>query len=299
MPTRSSEMTRHGGRRKAKTAASARKKKKQPQRGMGVAQLEQLIMRDPATLKKTTNDDDNVTPPPPLHYSPVVLSPASAVSAAAMSNKNTAGIPSLPPLQFPKLASYGCYGAEQLFPSYSHLLHHHHDLYGLIGSSANNPTPNHFNVILESSKDLSATPNFSFNNSSICNLCQQETLLNDRNSGCNFNTIQENQYYFTGFSPKPFYHAGCAFKQGGVAVEKNKKKMKRSSSSSSKGVVEYEFFPERSSSFGSHDDDDDDMVMMMSTPTVTTRPSSPDVTAMGSFDGSSSTTVDLSLRLSY
>ena len=69
------ENARQGGRRKAKPSeAAAQKVKKQPQRGMGVAQLERLRLQE--RWKKMT-EISNVLPQPLSLHNPYPLSPPS------------------------------------------------------------------------------------------------------------------------------------------------------------------------------------------------------------------------------
>ncbi|KAL3508602.1 hypothetical protein ACH5RR_028003 [Cinchona calisaya] len=291
----------NGGRRKSSSRGNSdQSKKKQPQRGMGVAQLERLRLEE--RWKKITeiNQISSSPPPPPISSSSSL--PNYAVVPVHLTKK---------------------FGGFPL-----NLNHHHHqpqppaamlfqgNLYGA----------DHVRSITETSKELSSTPNviiksFSSDHCSVCN--RKKRIVSGENLVFNGSVKDMNEEMpsiitssdFVGFNigqnysgknqdfgKKATFHARTTYSVGndidqGVEVVAVHRKGASSSSSSGDGsgdvLMEYEFFP---SGKGSSEPSSSVNAAVMyggdaSCATTTT--------GHGCVAVDASNSIDLSLRLSY
>ncbi|CAK9160173.1 unnamed protein product [Ilex paraguariensis] len=320
------EMVKQSGRKKSKSNETTQKK--QPQRGMGVAQLERLRMQE---WKKMTQ----TTPQTPLHSMNLqnnVFLPSSFAGPSAM-----AGVP----IQFAKYGGYGVmngFGQSSLSQTLSLQRLGHGGFHGPVGGSSVSGlvsdqfeldpygvgAPNSSFLVgnaVETSKELSSMPNIK-GFSEHCGVCHKKKRMNGENLGCkgvrNMSAARSpiNGCSFAGFNAETKQNKSegsqdffmKAFGQAGYADQNTGKELEvvavhRKESLGGRGMfMEYEFLPgnggrgtsfKELTSLGSESSSVNAAVGGGEASCVTATTSSTDVGL------DASTSIDLSLKLSY
>ncbi|NP_001335302.1 SPOROCYTELESS/NOOZLE-like protein [Solanum lycopersicum] len=253
-----------GGRRRS--SKNGQKKKKQPQRGMGVEQLERLRVQDQmknSTIHGVHHNHQYYSNNNFPKLTPVSSFTGGGSASADPGNYSNSILNSSPVLQFPKLCAVspndffmqqkvvntgfiGSSSTNQLMIS-SHDHHQFQSQMNLYGFATSKPST-------EKSKELYPMPNlFSSNNSCFSDRCRscnkKKRMINGEEISVHMeDMIREKEDSGT----KPLLHSYSlpSHQQKGVEIVAIHRKGSSSALSSDEGAVmmEYDFFPEKISS---------------------------------------------------
>ncbi|KAF5949681.1 hypothetical protein HYC85_011674 [Camellia sinensis] len=288
-----SENTKQSGRRKSKSNESVPKKKKQPQRGMGVAQLERLRLQDQDRWKKITQT--TTTNPLPQSLNPFF--PPSSSFPNPISSNGLAQLGLNQALMRQRIRNGGFSGT---------------DSYGFGG--LNLGLQSGFNV-----EELSSIPNLRsynyYSDDQHCGLCHKKKRVNGENfglsppiNGCDFLGLNLRNKRIVDGENQDLGMGALGYGGGNVDQEVEVVAVHRKGSSGGGGgnvFMEFEFFPGKDGVRGTSSKDYMDLTGGSSSSEASVIVAAdqgscftaPTTTFTG-FD-SSSTSVDLSLKLSY